>query len=148
MVAGERTLVIGKPTIAPEARSWSITGPTLLLERASLRVEPSSLRLIPPSLLIRSRACHPERRARLCAWRSAIVRPPRVAKDLLFVARDLLSVATDPLSVAWDLLSVGNDLLSVAKGLLSVGKDLLSVAKDLLSSYLLAQSPSAGADIG
>src|SRR5258706_6019336 len=40
-------------------------------------------RPIPSPLFIRSRACHPERRARLCAWRSAIVRHPRVAKDLL-----------------------------------------------------------------
>jgi len=54
-------------------------------------------RPIPSPLFIRSRACHPERRARLCAWRSAIVRHPRVAKDLLFsylahppVAKDLL----------------------------------------------------------
>src|SRR6266540_4865468 len=57
---------------------------TLPLEGASLRIERSSLRPIPSSLFIRSRACHPERRARLCAWRSAIVRHQRVAKDLLF----------------------------------------------------------------
>src|SRR3989442_16034204 len=57
---------------------------TLPLEGASLRIERSSLPLVPSSLLIRSRACHPERRARFCAWRSAIVRHPRVAKDLLF----------------------------------------------------------------
>jgi len=55
----------------------------------------------------------------LCAWRSAIVRHPRVAKDLLFVAKDLLFVAKDPL-----------------------------VAKDLLFSYLFRSSLYAGADIG
>jgi hypothetical protein len=102
---------------------------TLLLER-------SSLRLIPSSLSIRSRACHPERRARFGARRSAIVRYPRVAKDLLFVATDLLSVAKDLLSVATDPLFVTSDLLSVGKDLLSVAKDLLFVAKDPLSSYL------------
>jgi hypothetical protein len=90
-VIERRALVIGKPTLAVEARSFSIKWATpgleertFLLERASLRIERSSFRLIPPSLLIRSRACHPERRARFCAWRSAIVRHPRVAKDLLF----------------------------------------------------------------
>src|SRR5436189_4831983 len=86
-----RAFFIGNPTLAVEARSFSIkcatpglAERTLPLERASLRIERSSLPLVPSSLLIRSRACHPERRARLCAWRSAIVRHPRVAKDLLF----------------------------------------------------------------
>jgi len=63
----------------------------------------------------------------LCAWRSAIVRHLRVAKDLLFVAKDLLFVAKD---------------------LLFVAKDLLFVAKDLLFSYLCRSSLYAGADIG
>src|SRR5436190_23116321 len=86
-----RAFFIGKPTLAVEARSFSIKCATpgleertLPLEGASLRIERSSLPLVPSSLLIRSRACHPERRARFCAWRSAIVRHPRVAKDLLF----------------------------------------------------------------
>jgi hypothetical protein len=43
---------------------------------------------------------------------------------------------------------VAKDLLFVAKDLLFVAQDLLFVAKDLLSSYLLPQSPHAGADIG
>jgi hypothetical protein len=114
----------------------------------TLPIELLSLRLAPSFLLIRSRACHPERRARFCAWRSAIVRPPRVAKDPLMVAKYLLMVAKDLLFVAKDLLVVAKDLLSVAKDLLLVARDLLSVAKDPLSSYLCRQSPYAGADIG
>jgi len=75
---------IEAPASPIEGRALFIGKPTLDLERASLRIERSSLRPIPPSLLIRRRACHPERRAGLCTWRSAIVRHPRVAKDLLF----------------------------------------------------------------
>src|SRR5204862_6468015 len=70
---------------------------------------------------------HPERRARLWAWRSAIVRHPRVAKDLLF------SYLRPP---------------RVAKHLLFSYLRPPRVAKDLLFSYLCRSSLYAGADIG
>src|SRR5436190_21001134 len=70
-----RALFIGKPSFSIKGATPGLEERALYLERASLRIERSSSRPIPPSLLIRSRACHPERSARNA----------RVAKVLLIM---------------------------------------------------------------
>ena len=117
-------LVIGKPTLVPE--------------RASVRIEPSSLRLTPSSLLKRSRACHPERRARSCGWRSAIVRHPRVARDLLFsyLGHPRVAKGARAASLTYHFFAKERAQPVIPR----VARDLPSTARDLLLGSRASQT--------